>query len=196
MPHINVVCIDDHCLYIYAQVFVVPPAEMAFLPSKVEAVLGQTLHLPLQVKGYAFSENSPKVKTTLLPFHDCRKLKVSLTSSENSIFNVSISPNVSTTAGACMMVDAFASKTGHTRVMLTYGHEDIHIEASVTIAAYPDLVPVNPEVIAVVTLGSAKDFVFEGGPSPWILDRSKYYDKCRFHVHLCIYVLVCLNLNI
>ena len=43
----------------------------------------------------------------------------------------------------------------------------------------PDLVPVNPEVIAVVTLGSAKDFVFEGGPSPWILDRSKYYDKCK-----------------
>lgn len=153
---------------------------MTFLPSKVEAVLGHTLQLPLQVKGYAFSKDNPGVKTILLPFHDCRKLKVSLTSSENSIFNVSISPNISTTAGACMMVDAIASKAGHTRVTLAYKHEDIHIEASVTIAAYPDLIPVNPEVIAVVTLGSAKNFVFEGGPSPWILDRSKYYDKRKF----------------
>lgn len=178
--------------------FVVPPAEMTFLPSKVEAILGHTLHLPLQVKGYAFSRENPGIKTTLLPFHDCRKLKASLTSSENSIFNVSVSPNASTTAGACLIVDAVASKAGHTRVTLTYKHEDIHIEASVTIAAYPDLVPVNPEVIAVVTLGSAKDFVFEGGPSPWILDRSKYYDKCKcviLSIHptiVCVYGFVSL----
>ena len=169
----------------YTQVFVVPPAEMTFLPSKVEAILGHTLHLPLQVKGYAFSKDNPNIKTTLLPFHDCRKLKVSLTSSENSIFNVSISPNVSTTAGSCLMVDALALKAGHTRVTLTYKYEDIHIEASVTIAAYPDLVPVDPEVVAVITLGSAKNFVFEGGPSPWILDRSKYYDKCKILEAVC-----------
>ena len=161
---------------------------MTFLPSKVEAVLGQTLHLPLQVKGYAFSKDTPSIKTTLLPFYDCRKLKASLASSESSIFNISISPNMSTTVGACLMLDAVASKAGHTRVTLTYKHEDIHIEASITIAAYPPLVPVNPEVIAVVTLGSSKDFIFEGGPSPWILDRSKYYDKCKFYAFACSYL--------
>ena len=163
---------------------------MTFLPSKVESVLGQSLHLPLQVKGYAFSKQNPGTKTTLLPFHDCRRLKVSLASSEGSIFNVSVSPDVSTTAGSCLMLDAVAVKAGHTRVTLTYKHKDIHIEASVTIAAYPPLVPVNPEVIAVVTLGASKDFVFEGGPSPWILDRSKYFDKCEFCMYWCTcYVL-------
>ena len=152
---------------------------MTFLPSKVEAVIGHTLYLPLQVSGYTFSVDSPKTKGHLLPFSDCRKMKVSYSSSEISIFNISISPDLPTTAGACLMLKAVAAKAGHTRLTLTYRHDDIHLEGSITISAYPPLIPVNPEVIAVVTLGSSKDFVFEGGPSPWILDRSKYYDKCK-----------------
>ena len=169
-------------MYVYTsscifQVFVVPPSEMTFPPSKVEAVIGHTLHLPLQVSGYTISVDPSKAKALLLPFSDCRKMKVSFSSSEMSIFNISISPDLPSTAGACLMLNAIAAKVGHTRVTLTYKHGDIHLEASITIATYPPLVPVNPEVIAVVTLGSSKDFVFEGGPSPWILDRSKYYDN-------------------
>lgn len=167
---------------------------MTFLPSRVEAVIGQTLHLPLQVKGYTFSKDSPGMKTSLIPFSDCRKLKASLSSSESSIFNVSISPNVSSTVGSCLMLAAVAAKPGHTRITFVYKHEDIHLEASVTIAAYPPLVPVSPEVIAVVTLGSSKDFIFEGGPSPWILDRSKYYEKCMFHLCTWCACLICLGI--
>ena len=185
-------CTTVHCTSFCLntpQVFVVPPSKMTFLPSKVEAVIGHTLQLPLQVKGYAFSRESPAMQTTLLPFFDCRKMKVSLSSSESSTFNISISSEISSTPGACLMVDAIATKPGHTRLTLTYKHKDIHLEASVTIAAYPPLIPVNPEVVAVVTLGSSKDFVFEGGPSPWILDRSKYYDRCECGViiYRCVY---------
>lgn len=172
------------------QVFVVPPSEMTFLPSKVEAVIGHTLHLPLQVSGYTISVDSPKAKAHLLPFSDCRKMKVSFSSSEISVFNISISPDLPSTGGACLMLNAVASKVGNTRVSLTYKHDDIQLEASITIATYPPLIPVNPEVIAVVTLGSSKNFIFEGGPSPWILDRSKYYDKRKvvYNVHVAMFI--------
>ena len=78
-----------------------------------------------------------------------------------------------------MSLKATAIRPGHTRVTLTYKHRNIFLEDVVTIAAYLPLVPVDPEVVAVVTLGSSKDFVFEGGPAPWVLDRSRYLQKCE-----------------
>ena len=35
----------------------------------------------------------------------------------------------------------------------------------------------DPPDIAVLSLGSSYDFVFEGGPAPWVLDKSKYYQR-------------------
>lgn len=90
-------------------------------------------------------------------------------------------------SGACMSLKARALKPGHAKVTITYTHQDILLEASVTIAAYPPLMPVDPEHIAVVTLGSSKDFVFKGGPAAWVLDRSKYFDKCECCLCLCLY---------
>ena len=173
-----------------------PPSEMTFLPSKVEATIGHTLQLPLQVKGYAFSRESPGKKTSLLPFSDCRKMKVILSTTETSVFNVSVSPDLSTTDSACLVLHALATKPGHTRLTLSYRYGDINLEASITIAAYPPLIPVNPEVIAIVTLGSSKDFVFEGGPAPWILDRSKYYDNCKLRTLYIYLVWVCMHIHV
>ena len=34
----------------------------------------------------------------------------------------------------------------------------------------------DPETIAVLSLGSSKVVTFHGGPLPWILDRSGYYE--------------------
>ena len=72
-----------------------------------------------------------------------------------------------------------ALRSGHTKVTITYTHQEILLEASVVIAAYTLLVAIDPENIAVLTLGSSKDLVFEGGPEPWVLDRSKYFDRCK-----------------
>lgn len=33
--------------------------------------------------------------------------------------------------------------------------------------------------IAVVTLGSSKDMLFEGGPRPWVLEPSKFFCNLR-----------------
>lgn len=38
---------------------------------------------------------------------------------------------------------------------------------------------VDPVEIAVVTIGSSKEVVFEGGPQPWVLDQSKYLQTSK-----------------
>ena len=35
----------------------------------------------------------------------------------------------------------------------------------------------DPPEVAIVTLGSSKTFVFEGGPAPWILDPVHFYEN-------------------
>ena len=34
---------------------------------------------------------------------------------------------------------------------------------------------IDPVSVAVVTLGSSKDMLFEGGPRPWVLEPSKFF---------------------
>eukprot|EP00731_Ephydatia_muelleri_P025275 Em0017g358a len=155
--------------------YVVPPSEMAFLPTKVEAVVGASLVLPLQVKGY-----TDDGERTLLPFADCRRLPLEVTSLDTSVFNLSIVSTADLSllpAGACVSLRAVAVKAGNCRVTVTYKYKETTLSASITVAAYNPLVPIDPEVVAVLTLGSSKNFVFEGGPAPWVLDRSKYYEE-------------------
>ena len=71
----------------------VPPSDMSFLPSHVEAPLGASLSLPLQVRGNIAEEGEERV---LEPFLDCRKMSLSIVSSDSSIFNVSLDTSAGT----------------------------------------------------------------------------------------------------
>ncbi len=73
----------------------------------------------------------------------------------------------------------FALKPGHTKLTVSYDHGSIHLEAAITIASYPSLRPLDPETVAVVTLGSSKTVVFEGGPAAWVLDPSQFNRTCK-----------------
>ena len=160
-----------HCSQ--AEVYVVPPSQMSFLPSPLEVKIGKILSLPLQIQGYI-----DKDRSQLLPFTDCRQLNIILTLSDPGIFNVTVerSDIASVPEGACLVLSALALVPGHTRVTVSYTYgRSVSMEAAVTIAAYPPLVPVDPETIGVVALGTHKVFIFEGGPMPWILDRSKFF---------------------
>lgn len=155
---------------------------MSFLPSKVEALIGSQITLPLQVKGYASlapPTDSHTNRDLLIPFTDCHKLNLEIRTSDNTIFNITSDATTPFPPGACTVLKATALSAGHTKVTVTYKHGDIFLQAVVTVAAYPPLRPVDPEVIAVVTLGSSKNFVFEGGPSPWVLDQTKFHEKCE-----------------
>ena len=149
----------------------IPPARMAFLTSPVEAMVGHTLFLPLQVTGFVHGDSSDP-----LPFSDCRQLQISVYLSDPAIFNISDDRGGGEEGlpeGACLVLTATAIAPGHTQVIVRY--RGILNEAVITIAGYPPLVVVDPESVAVVTLGSSKLFVFEGGPLPWVLDRSKFF---------------------
>ena len=74
----------------------VPPAEILFLPSQVEAAIGHRLLLPVQVMGYT-DESTKK----LLAFKDCHSLKVEITTSDVSIFNISVESNRGTLVVFC-----------------------------------------------------------------------------------------------
>ena len=60
---------------------------MLFLPSRVEAEIGTTLSLPLQVRGAITDSNGDHV---LESFSDCRRMSLSIVSSEPSIFNITV----------------------------------------------------------------------------------------------------------
>lgn len=83
---------------------------------------------------------------------------------------------------ACLALTALALLPGHTKLTVQYTHGDIHLETSVIIASYPPLTPIDPTDIAVLTLGSSYDFLFEGGPAPWVLDKSKYFQHLSANV--------------
>lgn len=178
--------------YSQSEVFVIPPAEMNFLPSRLEVKVGHSLSLPLQVQGYTDKERSH-----LLPFSDCRQMNLVIALSESSVFNVTVERTdiVAVPEGACLVLSAFALTPGHTRVTVgfTYGRS-IAMEAVVTIAAYPPLVPVDPEEIGIASLGAHRLFVFEGGPLPWVLDRSKFFSTCKSAENVLVqsYWSVCL----
>ena len=89
--------------------------------------------------------------------------------------------------GACTYIRAAALKPGHTKLTVTYQHGSIHLEAFITIASYPELRPIDPEYISVITLGSSKIVIFEGGPSSWVLDPSRYHKSCKFYNRLTGY---------
>ena len=36
---------------------------------------------------------------------------------------------------------------------------------------------IDPEEMAVVTVAASKEIIFEGGPQPWTVDTSGYYEK-------------------
>lgn len=93
----------------------------------------------------------------------------------HSIFPFFTSDLSSLPQDACLALTALALLPGHTKLTVQYTHGDIHLETSIIIASYPPLSPIDPTDIAVLTLGSSYDFLFEGGPAPWVLDKSKYF---------------------
>ena len=136
------------------QVHVVPPAKMNFLPSVVEVPVGRILSLPLQILGYV-----DKDKSELLPFADCRQLQIFISLSDPSVFNVSVERGdiAAVPEGACLVLTALALGPGSTRVTVEYSYgRSVAMEA-------------------VVALGTHKVFLLEGGPLPWVLDRSKFF---------------------
>uniref|UniRef100_A0A8B9ZLT8 Nucleoporin 210 n=1 Tax=Anas platyrhynchos TaxID=8839 RepID=A0A8B9ZLT8_ANAPL len=151
------------------KVFVTEPSGMEFTPCQVEARVGQVLELPLRINGLTNVETGETV-----PLSDCSHFDLVVEVENRGVF-VPLQGRLKPTADFCSGVKVKAETQGYTTLVVSYTHGHVHLSASITIAAYLPLKTVDPPSVALVTLGSSKDMLFEGGPRPWVQEPSKFF---------------------
>uniref|UniRef100_A0A8C9USF1 Nucleoporin 210 n=1 Tax=Spermophilus dauricus TaxID=99837 RepID=A0A8C9USF1_SPEDA len=147
------------------KVYVIEPSSMDFAPCRVEAGVGQTLELPLRINGLMPSGDSKVVTLS-----DCSHFAPA-PPRWGSLPEGRLPPGPEHCGGVRVKAEA----QGSTTLLVSYTHGHVHLSASLTIAAYLPLRAVDPSSVAVVTLGSSKDMLFEGGPRPWVLEPARFF---------------------
>uniref|UniRef100_A0A4W6ESR0 Nucleoporin 210 n=1 Tax=Lates calcarifer TaxID=8187 RepID=A0A4W6ESR0_LATCA len=153
------------------KVYVVEPVAMDFAPCPVEARVGLVLDLPLRIFGLLEEVEKERVMLS-----DCSHFDLQVEEETHSIFQM-LDGEFGLAPGHdhCSGVRAKALAPGYTLLTVSYTHGNVHLSAKITIAAYLPLRAIDPVSVAVVTLGSSKDMLFEGGPRPWVLEPSKFF---------------------
>ncbi|RVE70662.1 hypothetical protein OJAV_G00067530 [Oryzias javanicus] len=155
------------------KVYVVEPVAMDFAPCTVEARLGQVLDLPLRIFGLLEEFENERVMLS-----DCSHFELLVAEETRDIFEL-LDGRLAPGQDHCSGVRAKALTPGYTVLTVSYTYGNIHLSAKITIAAYLPLKAVDPVSVAVVTLGSSKDMLFEDGPQPWVLEPSKFFCNLR-----------------
>lgn len=151
------------------KVYVVEPVAMDFAPCQVEARVGQVLDLPLRIFGLLEEEEKERVMLS-----DCSHFDLQVDEENHGVFE-QLDGRLVPGQDHCSGVRAKALAPGYTMLTVSYTYGNVHLSAKITIAAYLPLRAVDPVSVAVVTLGSSKDMLFEGGPRPWVLEPSKFF---------------------
>ncbi|XP_029011071.1 nuclear pore membrane glycoprotein 210 [Betta splendens] len=157
----------------HMKVYVVEPVAMDFTPCPVEARVGMVLDLPLRIFGLL--EEAEKERVML---SDCSHFDLQVEEENHGIFQ-RLDGWLSPGQNHCSGVRAKALAPGYTMLTVSYTHGNVHLSAKITIAAYLPLRAVDPVSVALVTLGSSKEMLFEGGPRPWVLEPSKFFCNLR-----------------
>ncbi|XP_071611582.1 nuclear pore membrane glycoprotein 210 [Heliangelus exortis] len=166
---IQAVDVQNPLHYGEMKVYVTEPSGMEFMPCQVEARVGQTLELPLRINGLTNVETGETV-----PLSDCSHFDLVVEVENRGVFRP-LQGRLRPTAEFCSGVRVKAETQGYTTLVVSYTHGHVHLSASITIAAYLPLKTVDPPAVALVTLGSSKDMLFEGGPRPWVQEPSKFF---------------------
>ncbi|KAM6215538.1 nuclear pore membrane glycoprotein 210 [Rhynchocyon petersi] len=151
------------------KVYVIEPSSMEFAPCQVEAQVGQTLELPLRISGLI-----PGGTNEVVTLSDCSHFDLVVEVENQGVFQP-LPGRLKPGSEHCSGVQVHAETQGHTTLLVSYKHSHIHLSAKITIAAYLPLKAVDPSSVALVTLGSSKEMLFEGGPRPWVLEPSKFF---------------------
>ncbi|XP_043563927.1 nuclear pore membrane glycoprotein 210 [Chiloscyllium plagiosum] len=150
-------------------VYVIEPIQMEFIPCQVEARVGQILDLPLKIYGLMNEETEEKVMLT-----DCSHFDLVVEIENHGIFKT-VEGRLEPGPKHCSGIRVQAETQGYTTLVVSYSHGHVYLTTSITIVAYVPLKAVDPVSVALVTLGSSKDMLFEGGPMPWVLEPSKFF---------------------
>ncbi|KAF0877816.1 PO210 protein, partial [Crocuta crocuta] len=151
------------------KVYVIEPSSMEFAPCQVEARVGQTLELPLRINGLI-----PGGADEVVTLSDCSHFDLAIEVENQGVFQP-LPGRLRPGSEHCSGVKVRAEAQGYTTLVVTYKHGHVHLSARITIAAYLPLKAVDPSSVALVTLGSSKEMLFEGGPRPWVLEPSKFF---------------------
>ncbi|XP_076972518.1 nuclear pore membrane glycoprotein 210 isoform X2 [Tamandua tetradactyla] len=151
------------------KVYVIEPSSMEFAPCQVEAQVGQTLELPLRINGLM-----PGGASEVVTLSDCSHFDLVVEVENQGVFQP-LPGRLQPGSEYCSGVRVRAEVQGYTALLVSYKHGHVHLSARITIAAYLPLKPVDPSSVALVTLGSSKEMLFEGGPRPWVLEPSKFF---------------------
>ncbi|NWS42125.1 PO210 protein, partial [Probosciger aterrimus] len=151
------------------KVYVTEPSGMEFTPCQVEVYVGQILELPLKISGLMDVE-----KGEIVPLSDCSHFDLAVEVENRGVFRP-LQGRLQPTTDFCSGVRVKAETQGYTSLTVSYAHGHVHLSASITIAAYLPLKAIDPSAVALVTLGSSKDMLFEGGPRPWVQEPSKFF---------------------
>ncbi|KAJ8786251.1 hypothetical protein J1605_006471 [Eschrichtius robustus] len=151
------------------KVYVIEPSGMEFAPCPVEASMGQSLELPLRIHGLM-----PGGADEVVTLSDCSHFDLVVEMENQGVFQP-LPGRLRPGPEHCSGVTVRAEAQGYTALLVSYKHGHIHLSARITIAAYLPLKAVDPSSVALVTLGSSKEMLFEGGPRPWVLEPSKFF---------------------
>ncbi|KAJ7410211.1 nuclear pore membrane glycoprotein 210 [Willisornis vidua] len=165
---IQAVDVQNPLHYGEMKVYVTEPSGMEFTPCRVETRVGQILELPLQISGLTAETGR------LIPLRDCSHLELQVEVENQGVFST-LEGRLKPTADFCSGVRVRAEAPGYTTLVVSYTHGHVHLSASIAIAAYLPLKAVDPPSVALVTLGSSKDMLFERGPRPWVQEPSKFF---------------------
>ncbi|XP_075955942.1 nuclear pore membrane glycoprotein 210 isoform X1 [Anarhichas minor] len=149
------------------KVYVVEPVAMDFAPCPVEARVGLVLDLPLRIFGLLGEVEKERVMLS-----DCSQFDLHVEEENHGVFQL-LHGRLAPGQEHCSGVRAKALAPGYTVLTVSYTHGNVHLSVKITIAAYLPLRAIDS--VAVVTLGSSKDMLFEGGPRPWVLEPSKFF---------------------
>ncbi|NXB89569.1 PO210 protein, partial [Vidua chalybeata] len=138
------------------------PSAMEFTSCQVEAHVGQVLELPLRISGWTSVDRGE-----LVPLSDCSQLELGVELENPGVFSL-LEGRLKPTADFCSGVRLKAEFQGYTRLVVVYTQGHVRLSASIAVAAYLPLRAIDPPSVTLVTLGSSKDMLFEGGPRPWV----------------------------
>ncbi|XP_071407089.1 nuclear pore membrane glycoprotein 210 isoform X2 [Pithys albifrons albifrons] len=165
---IHAVDVQNPLHYGEMRVYVAESSRMEFAPCQVETRVGQILELPLRISGLTAETDRP------IPLGDCSHLELQVEVENQDVFST-LEGRLKPTAEFCSGVRVRAEAPGYTTLVVSYTHGHVHLSASIAIAAYLPLKAVDPPSVALVTLGSSKDMLFERGPRPWVHEPSKFF---------------------
>eukprot|EP00079_Xenopus_tropicalis_P032145 XP_017945916.1 PREDICTED: nuclear pore membrane glycoprotein 210 [Xenopus tropicalis] len=151
------------------KVYVIEPHGMEFIPSAVEARVGNRLELPLRIFGLMNADDNEVVTLS-----DCSNFDLAVEMETLNIFKL-LPGRLPPGKDYCSGITVQAESPGYTTVYVSYTHGHVHLKSKIIVAAYLPLRTVDPSSLALVTLGSSKDMLFEGGPKPWVLEPAKFF---------------------